>query len=675
MDTSPTPLPPPGTVNRMWRWVIGKARSPREQGVFHKLSLIAFFAWVGLGADGLSSCCYGPEEAFRALGTHTSLSIFVALGTVLTVLIISTSYSQIIELFPSGGGGYLVASKLLSPGLGLVAGSALMIDYVLTITLSVASGADALFSYFPAHYIQYKLTVAIVVLIVLTTMNLRGVKESVVPLVPIFMVFVLTHVFFIVYAVVVHLMNYQEVAQATMTDMKSVERQLGMFGMIILVLRAYSMGAGTYTGIEAVSNAMPMLREPKVETGRHTMRYMAFSLSFMVLGLMVTYLLYKVVPASDKTLNAIVVQSITQNWHAPWGTIFIFVVLVSEAAILFVAAQTGFMGGPAVLANMSLDRWFPTRFANLSDRLVTQNGIILMGGAGLILMILSHGSVRFMVILYSINVFITFVLSQSGMVRHWWMVRNENPKWLRKLLINGTGLVLCVFILISVIVLKFDEGGWITLAVTATLIAIALVIRRHYAKTKLLLKRLDDLVKQVEAAKEFQKAHSEDRPLTPFDAEAKTAVLLVNGYNGLGLHTLLSVIQHFGGTFHNFVFVEIGVVDAGNFKGVDEVDKLRLKARDDTQKYVDFMQRQGYNAATVTAVGIDVVAEITKLAPSILDKYPRAVFFGGQLVFPEDTLLTRWLHNYIVFAIQRGFYHQGIPFIILPIRVGLETKA
>ena len=130
---------------------IGKAKDIQDKAIFHKLSLIAFFAWIGLGADGISSSCYGPEEAFRNLLGHPSLAIFVALGTVFTIFIISSSYNQIVRLFPHGGGGYLVGSKLLSPTVGMISGSALIIDYVLTITLSVSSGADALFSFFPAR--------------------------------------------------------------------------------------------------------------------------------------------------------------------------------------------------------------------------------------------------------------------------------------------------------------------------------------------------------------------------------------------------------------------------------------------------------------------------------------------------------------------------------------------
>ena len=140
----------PGPVKRLQKFVLGGKHDIEDTSLFHKLTLIAFFAWIGLGADGLSSSCYGPEEAFNALGTHVSLSVFVALMSGITVFVIAASYSQIIELFPTGGGGYLVASKLLSPTVGMISGSALLIDYVLTITISVASGADALFSFLPA---------------------------------------------------------------------------------------------------------------------------------------------------------------------------------------------------------------------------------------------------------------------------------------------------------------------------------------------------------------------------------------------------------------------------------------------------------------------------------------------------------------------------------------------
>ena len=155
--------------------IIGNPRNPLDSTIFHKLSLIAIFAWVGLGSDALSSASYGPEEAFLTLGQHIYLAIFVAIGIMLTIFMISTSYSQIVELFPTGGGGYLVASKLLSPSFGMLSGCALLIDYVLTIAISIASGADAIFSFIPIGWQSIKLEFAILIMIILILLNMRGV--------------------------------------------------------------------------------------------------------------------------------------------------------------------------------------------------------------------------------------------------------------------------------------------------------------------------------------------------------------------------------------------------------------------------------------------------------------------------------------------------------------------
>jgi len=647
--------------------LIGKSRDLSDRNVFHKLSLIAFFAWVGLGADGLSSSCYGPEETFKALNGHIYLSLIVAAATVLTVFIISASYSQIIELFPSGGGGYLVASKLLSPTLGVVSGSALLIDYVLTITLSIASGADAFFSLLPAHLHGYKLPFEAAGVCLLTLLNLRGAKEAVLPWVPIFITFVVTHAFVIVYALCVHLSSLPQVWHGAAADFSSTHHSLGWIGMALLVLRAYSMGAGTYTGIEAVSNGLPILREPRVQTGKRTMHYMAISLSVTVAGLLVGYLLFNVKPQEGKTLNAVLFENLTATWPHTTAFTFILITLASEAALLFVAAQTGFLDGPRVLSNMALDRWFPARFATLSDRFVTHNGIVIMGGFALILMVASRGSVDWLVVLYSINVFITFTLSQMGMVRHWWQERRNVPTWKTKLAINGVGTALTAFILVTLSALKFFEGGWITLLVTAVVVGVAFLVKRHYNQTSLDLRHLDDLVGAAEVDKPLLGASQKPAPVR--DPKAKTAIVLVNGFNGLGLHTLFGVLRMFPGVFKNFVFVQIGVVDAGNFKGTAEVENLQRHIDEGNERYVAYMRSRGYHAEAVSALGIDVVQKASELAPSVLDRFPNGIFFGGQLVFRQETFLTRMLHNYAVFALQRRFYQQGLPLLILPIRV------
>ena len=646
---------------------IGGARDFTDHKIFHQLALSAFLAWVGLGSDGLSSSCYGPAEAFKALQGHPTLGIFVAIGTGITILIIASSYSHIIELFPHGGGGYLVASKLLSPEMGVISGSALLIDYILTITISIASGADAIFSFLPIGYIGYKLWFAVFGVLVLLLLNLRGIKEAVMPLVPVFLLFVLTHAVVIVYAVISHMGNFGVVYHETGRELTHSFHTLGLFGVLFLVLKAYSLGAGTFTGIEAVSNGLPVLREPKVATAKKTMKYMALSLSLTVMGLMLAYILFDVRDSPGKTLNAILFESVTASWGGFYGVGFVWITLFSEAVLLFIAAQTGFLDGPRVLANMALDKWLPTRFAMLSDRLVTEKGILVMGIASLVMMLASNGSVDFLIVLYSINVFITFSLSQLGMVKHWWEQRATEKQWFQKLMINGVGLTLTTFILISVLILKFDEGGWVTMVITGVLVLGAFFIKNHYNKTYAILKRLDIIVEA--AVLTGSDVHDSTTPSPVYDPKAKTAAILVNGFNGLGLHTLFSVFRLFGSTYKNYVFVEIGSIDAGNFKGADEIDNLGSFVRNETSKYVDYMNDHGHYAEAYFSIGTDVVDEVNKLVPAIREKFPDIVFFGGQLVFTKESMMDRWLHNYTVFAIQQNLYIHGIPFVILPVKV------
>ncbi|MGE4169737.1 MAG: APC family permease [Candidatus Margulisiibacteriota bacterium] len=649
------------------RLVVGKARNPFDQQTFHHLSLIAFFAWVGLGADGLSSSVYGPAEAFMTLHQHPYLAIFVGLASVLTIFVISSCYNQIIELFPSGGGGYLVASRLLSPTMGMISGCALIIDYVLTITISVASGADAVFSFLPAHLYHYKLAFAVFGVLLLSILNLRGAKESVVPLVPVFIVFVLTHTFVILYALFGHLGNIPAMVHATAADVSATRASVGLLGTFLMLLKAYSMGAGTYTGIEAVSNGVSILREPRVKTARRTMQYMAASLSFMVMGLLLAYIFFNVSPAYGKTLNAILLENVTQGWPAHWGYAFFLTTLVSEVAILFVAAQTGFIDGPRVIANMAIDRWFPTKFAMLSDRLITQNGILIMGAAAIVTMFLTRGEVGFLVVLYSINVFLTFVLSLGGMTKHWWESRFKVKRWKSKILLSGVGLILSSFILVSMIVLKFHDGGWITLFVTGLLIVFVLLIKRHYLGTALLLKKLDKVI-AASNLPDFIPTVNVGAPL-PCDTQAKTAVLFVNGFSGLGLYTLRSIGNLFSGVFKNIIFVQVSLIDAGVFKGFEELERLQTKSGKEVNRYVELSQQFGYYAEGISVMAVDVADEMTKISDHIIKRFPNAVFFGGKLVFPEDTFLTQWLHNSMVLSIQRNLYRRGIPFVILPVKV------
>jgi amino acid transporter len=596
------------------------------------------------------------------------LGIFVAAATVMTIFVIAASYSQIIEAFPSGGGGYLVASKLLTPGLGMMSGCALLVDYVLTISLSVASGTDALFSSLPVQLQSFKIVVAVIGVLVLILLNLRGVRETVMTLTPIFILFLIAHVIVVVYALAIHVPDFGALAARTQADLSTTTAELGTFGVVLLILRAYSMGAGTFTGIEAVSNAMPILREPKVATAKKTMRYMAVSLAFLAAGLMVGYLLFDVQHEAGKTLNASLFLRVTESWGG-FGKVFVTITLLSEAIFLMAAAQTGFLSAPRVLSYMSMDRWFPQQFSLLSERFVIKNGIILTGAAALVLLLLTRGSVKFMVVLYSINVFITFSLSQLGMVRHWWGTRATERHWKKKILVNGVGLTLTLFILTSMIVIKFREGGWITIFVTGSLMLVAAVIKRFYGRTQKELTHLDTLVDVVEATRQENHLGAKRKRAPRYNPNARTAVILVGGYNGMGLHTLFNVVRLFGKGVKNFFFIQAGIIDAERFKGKDELEKLESHVQESLDKYVGYVRAQGFYAKGMPLVGTDIVEEICRLAEKVFLQYPNSIFFGGRIVFPEESMLTRVLYNYVTFAVQRRLHQLGIPFVIVPVPV------
>ena len=633
--------------------------------IFHHVTLVAFLAWVGLGADGLSSSAYGPEEAFKALGNHAYLAVALAFMTAATVLLISVAYSKMIELFPGGGGGYLVATKLLGPRFGVVSGNALIVDYILTISISVASGVDQIFSILPERWHPYAFTTKSIILLVLVVLNLRGIKESVTVLVPIFLAFVATHFLMIVVALGSRFSELPHVLTGAVGEARNTSASIGFLPMLFIILRAYSLGGGTYTGIEAVSNGVPILREPKVHNAKKTMFYMAVSLAFTAGGIILGYLVTGSRPHPTRVMNAILAEKSFGSWMIggfALGHTLVILTLISAGCLLFVAAQTGFLDGPRILANMATDSWAPHRFAQLSDRLVTNNGIWLMGIAAFATLVYTRGSVGRLVVMYAINVFLTFSLTMLGMSRHWIQSRKTDPHWLGHLALHGSSLVLCVSILTITIYEKFEEGGWLTVAVTSTFVAVSFLVKRHYVTVREQLKRLDETLLNIPV-------REHEAPPTKIPKDEPIAVMLVSGFSGLGVHTVLAVQNLFPRQYKNYLFVSVGVIDSSHFKGEAEIEALKKQTIDDLQKYVDFAHRLGFRAEYRYAIGTEAVEQVVELCESIREEFPRAIFYLGQLVFENDRFYYRLLHNETAFAIQRRLQFAGLQAIVLPIRV------
>jgi amino acid transporter len=651
----------PTLPSRIKRVLFGRPKDLFDRSIFHRLALIPFLAWIGLGADGLSSSSYGPQESLRSLGSHTYLCLALAAMTAITVWMISSAYSRMIEDFPHGGGGYVVASRLLGNRVGVISGCALLVDYILTITVSIAAAADALFSFVPLEWHVLKLPAVIAAVFALTAMNIRGVKESVIALMPVFLIFLATHLVLILGGIIAQVPQIPTIMHQAQTGFQSGIATLGAAGVMFLFLHAYSLGGGTYTGIEAVSNSVPILHQPRVQTAKRTMVYMAASLSFTAGGLMLCYLLWGVGFEEGKTINAVLTARMVQG--IPFGTVFLLLTILSEGALLVVGAQAGFIDGPRVLANMAHDSWMPRKFSALSDRLTISNGVLLMGVSATILLLITRGDVSKLVVMYSINVFLTFSLSMFGMTRSSLHARQQQRRWLGRFVLFVATFMLCATILVVTVTEKFREGGWLTVTVTGCLVALCFQIHRHYHKVGEKLQELFVMLRDVPISR------LEGYEGAQFDPHLPTAAVLVPGYSGLGIHTVLHIFAKFPGHFRNLVFLSVGVADAEVFKEPTALAEIRSRTEENLSKYLELAKKLGVPAQIRYAIGTDLIDEAEKLCLDIVREMPQTTFFAGKVLFEREHWYHRLLHNETAYTIQKRMQWAGKTMVILPARL------
>ena len=648
--------------------LIGKPLDPFRSDTRHNLALITFFAWVGIGADAISSANYGPEEAFLALAQHTHLAIFLALATGITVFLLAAAYTQVIELFPNGGGGYRIASSILGPKVGLVSGAALLVDYILTIAISIASGVDALFSLLPIDYQDVKLLVSCLAVGLMGYLNLRGMKESIRFLLPIFIGFIITHGVLIVSGIAMHSDGISEIMPDAISDSYTMADSVGWFAVLALFFRAFSLGGGTYTGLEAVSSSMRSFAEPRVKTAKATMWAIAFSLAFTAGGIILLYLLWNVTHVDGETLNATTFKLITAHWEVGGVNIsagFTTVALVCAAGLLVTAANTGFIAGPNVLAAMAVDRWMPHMFSSLSTRLVTKNGVLLMTITALGAMLMTGGNVSTLVILYSINVFLTFTLTLASVTRYRWRERGNWRVW-HKMLMVLLALIVCVTILITTLVEKFYDGAWKTVLFTGFLIFVCTRIHRHYAHVRA---RMEEIEKDLGAAMLLSSSKKDLTEKPRMDPRESTAVFLVGGSSASGMHTFLWVQRLFPGTFKNFVFASVGEIDTEEFADEARWHELRRDTKAMLKNYVDFCTSRGLPATYYHDYGTDVIDTMNRLTERITADFPRAVFFATKLIFEQETTAHQLLHNQLAYMLQRKLHNKGQNLIIMPMKI------
>jgi amino acid transporter len=500
------------------RWLIGEplASEKLEGQLLPKHLALPLFA-----SDPLSSVAYAPQELLMILmlGGLAFLSFApgVALAVVILLTVVVISYRQLIKAYPSGGGDYEVAHKNLGERAGLVVASALLVDYVMTVAVSVASGVDNIISALPGLD-PLRIEIAVFFVVLLAAVNLRGVRESSKAFAFPTYIFVGSIFVMVVVALVRTVLGDAPIAESAAFTVQAESMTQAAF--ILLLLRAFSSGCSALTGVEAISNGVPAFRTPKIKNAQQTLVIMVVIAIVLFVGLIAVALISKVHYAEDachligwancatepqRSLIAQVAAAVFGNNTVPF-----FIIQAATAAVLLLAANTAFNGFPLLGSVLARDKYAPKSLSTRGDRLIYSNGVLVLALAAIVILVVYRASVTSLIQLYIIGVFVSFTLGQTGMVVHWLrLLRNgcaDRAAAIRSLAINGVGATMTAVVLVVVTITKFTHGAWLVFLIMPILYMLLLGINRYYR----------DVDKEIEAD-----------PTTTFGSQGDHAIVLV----------------------------------------------------------------------------------------------------------------------------------------------------
>ncbi|MCE5203908.1 MAG: APC family permease [Coriobacteriales bacterium] len=428
-------------------------------------------------SDALSSVAYATEEILLVLvlaGTAAlELALPIAAGIGLLLLVVATSYRQTIKAYPSGGGAYIVAKENLGTYPGLVAGASLLVDYTLTVAVSISAGTSAITSAFPT-LMPYRVEIAVALTVLLALANLRGVRES-------GALFAGPTYLFIIMLGALVITGLVKVALGMTIEVPAhgYESAAGTLTLFLL-LRAFASGCTAMTGVEAIANGVQAFRQPEARNARTTLSWMAGILLFLFVGTTALAQFSGVQPSHTETV-------ISQLARGVFGSgVLYFLLQVATAAILVIAANTSYADFPRLASFMASDGFLPKQLRERGRRLVHSNGILLLTAVAILLLIVFRGDTHRLIPLYAIGVFTSFTLSQSGMVVHW--LRSRDEGWRSSIAVNGLGALTTAVVLVVIAIAKFSQGAWIVLLVVPVLVAYFAWVKRHYTKVELRLR-------------------------------------------------------------------------------------------------------------------------------------------------------------------------------------------
>lgn len=447
------------------RYVIGK---PLRSDALGEQKLSKTKALAILSSDALSSVAYGPEQILIVLMTVGTLAFWyslpIAAGVVVLLVALTLSYRQVIFAYPHGGGAYIVSRENLGVNAGLVAGGSLLVDYILTVAVSVSAGTDAITSAFPSLH-PYNVLIAIIFVIFLTILNLRGVTESASVLAyPVYL-------FVVVMLVLIGLGLYNVATGQVPAELHpKIGTPVAGISLFIL-LKAFASGSSALTGVEAISNAIPNFRNPAPNNAAKTLLAMGGILAVLFIGIVSLAYFYGIAPTSEATV-------VSQLAEASVGrNIFYYIVQGATAMILVLAANTGYSAFPLLAVNLSKDGFIPRIFQMRGDRLGYSNGILMLGLAAIFLIILFDGTTEHLIPLYAVGVFIPFTLAQTGMMRKWW--REKPTGWIAKFTINTMGAAISFIVAMMFFVTKMPQV-WPVFVFLPIIIFVFHRIKHHY---------------------------------------------------------------------------------------------------------------------------------------------------------------------------------------------------
>ncbi len=442
--------------------------SPLQTSQMGEMKLNKVRALAAFSPDALSSIAYANQEIYLGLLIAGSAGLSLAWPIGIAVIVVLTaaafSYYQTIHAYPGGGGSYIVARSNLGDIPGLVAAGALMIDYVLTAAVSLTAGVDAIASALPFLW-PFRIPLALALLLLITLINLRGLSETgTLMSIPVYL-FLLTFIPMLAYGAVVLVRNGPISLEAAAP---AAIQPLSLY----LVMHAFATGCTALTGIESISNGVPVFRSPATKNAGQTLTVMAFLMGILFLGSIGLTQSLGVIAGPQETILSALARRILGN-----GSLY-YVIQIATLLILTVAANTSFAGFPRLTAILAQDGFFPRQFTALGDRLVFANGIAILSAATAALILLFHGDSHLLIPLFAVGAFLAFTLSQLGMVLHWW--RERGPGWRFKVIANGFGALATGLTLLIVGFTKFLEGAWITILLIPFMVFIFVKVRSHY---------------------------------------------------------------------------------------------------------------------------------------------------------------------------------------------------